>query len=183
MQQIIYILTNEAMPDYAKIGKTNDLQRRMKELYHTSVPLPFECAYAAVVDDATFVEKQLHDAFADYRVVSNREFFRVDPERVVSAIKLAEIKNVTPQMDYFESEEDQRAINKAKERRAAFNFTMVEIPIGAVLTFSRNPEIVATVNDKKNISLNDEVTSLSASALSILRDMGYDWKTVAGTDY
>ena len=183
MAQIIYVLTNEAMPDYAKIGKTKDLQRRMKELYRTSVPLPFECAYAAIVGDAGFVEKQLHDAFADYRVVSNREFFRIDPERVVSAIKLAEIKNITPGGDFSENEEDLRAINKAKERRAAFNFSMVNIPVGSELVFSRNHDLKALVEDNKYISFNGETTSLSASALTILHDMGYEWTKVAGPDY
>lgn len=183
MPNIVYILINEAMPGYAKIGKTNDLQRRMKELYHTAVPLPFECAYAARVKDANFVEKQIHDAFADNRVVSNREFFQIDPERVVSALKLAELENVTPQQDYVETQEDKIALEKAKRRREAFNFAMVDIPVGSILTFSRDPEITCTVLDKKNIEFEGEKTSLSSSALGIFHRMGYEWKSVAGTDY
>jgi hypothetical protein len=41
------------------------------------------------------VERQLHDAFGDNRINPRREFFRIDPERVVSALKLALIKEVT----------------------------------------------------------------------------------------
>ena len=60
----IYILVNEAMEGYTKIGKTTSpVEQRMKELDSTGVPLPFECFYAARVEDIDFVERKLHDAF------------------------------------------------------------------------------------------------------------------------
>lgn len=68
MNEIIYILINEAMPGYVKIGRTNDLERRIREMDNTSVPLPFECFYACTVRDVQFAERQLHDAFLDHRV-------------------------------------------------------------------------------------------------------------------
>ena len=88
MNEIVYILTNEAMPDYIKIGKTNNVVRRIQDLDWTNIPLPFQCYYAARVKDASFAETQIHSIFADNRVRSNREFFKVNPERVVAAIKL-----------------------------------------------------------------------------------------------
>ena len=54
---IIYILTNQAHPDYIKIGKTSNLEQRLKSLDTTGVPLPFECYYAVEVDDMSRVEK------------------------------------------------------------------------------------------------------------------------------
>jgi hypothetical protein len=65
MNEIIYVLTNETMPGYVKIGKTNtNLEQRVRELSaSTSVPLPFTVFYACTVKDAHFVEHQLHDAF------------------------------------------------------------------------------------------------------------------------
>ncbi len=80
---IVYVLINEAMPDLVKIGKTTDLEGRIRGLDNTSIPLPFECFYAARVADPDFVERQLHDAFGDHRIRSNREFFRIAPERIV----------------------------------------------------------------------------------------------------
>ena len=82
----IYILINAAMPNYVKIGKTEQaVEERMKTLDTTSVPLPFECFYAARVEDIDFVERQLHDAFGNQRVRKNREFFEIDPARVTAA--------------------------------------------------------------------------------------------------
>lgn len=68
--QIVYVLTNPAMPGIVKIGKTTQLevQERMKQLYGIGVPLPFDCAFACQVKDATKVEKALHVAFGNTRL-------------------------------------------------------------------------------------------------------------------
>lgn len=167
MSEIIYILINEAMPGYVKIGRTVDLEQRIRSLDNTSLPLPFECFYACTVNDACFVEKQLHDTFLDYRVRSNRVFFTVSPERVVSVLQLAEIENVTPGQDYVETDEDQQALNRAKKRRSVFNFEMVDIPVGAELCFIDDENIKAKVLDARNIEFDGEVTSPSAAAQKI----------------
>jgi hypothetical protein len=180
MENIVYVLINESMPGYIKVGLTNnDLETRIRSLDTTSVPLPFECFYAARVIDARKVEQLLHDAFMDHRVRSNREFFEISPERVVSALKLAEIEDVTPRQDFVESEEDQKALNDARERRAMFNFKMVNIPIGATLHFVKDTNITATVVDNRSILFQEEITSLSKTAQDLL---GYPYQ-VQGTIY
>lgn len=181
MQEIIYILINEAMPGYVKIGKTaTSLEQRIRELSSsTSVPLPFTCFYACTVKDAAFVEHQLHDAFDDSRINPKREFFQISPERVVAALKLAEMENITPKKEFIDTKEDQQALHQARARRSIFKFSMVEIPIGAELIFSRDENQKAKVIDDRSIEFNGEITSLSTSAQKIL---GYDYG-VAGTDY
>ncbi len=179
MNEIIYILINESMPGYVKIGRTTNLEQRIRSLDTTSVPLPFECFYACTVQDADFVEKQLHDAFLDHRIRSSREFFEISPERVVSALKIAELEDVTPGKDYVESEEDQQALNQARKRRAVFNFKMAQIPVGAELVFVNDENIKAKVIDNRLIEINGEVTSPSASAQKLL---GYSYQ-VQGTIY
>lgn len=179
MSEIIYILINEAMPGYVKIGRTNDLERRIREMDNTSVPLPFECFYACTVKDSQFVERQLHDAFMDHRIRSSREFFEISPERAVAALKLAEIENITPRRDFVETQEDQQALNQARKKRTVFNFAMVGIPVGAELAFSRDENIKARVVDNRSIELNGEIVSLSSSAQKIL---GYA-SSVQGTAY
>ena len=181
MTDIIYILTNEAMPGYVKIGKTStSLEQRIRELSSsTSIPLPFTCFYACTVKDSAFVEHQLHDAFDDSRINPKREFFQIAPERVVSALKLAEIEDITPKKDFVETKEDQEALHQARARRSAFKFSMVDIPVGAELIFSRDENKKAKVIDDHSVEYNGEVISLSTSAQKIL---GYDYG-VAGTDY
>jgi len=185
MNEIIYILINEAMPGYVKIGRTaTNLEQRIRDLSaSTSIPIPFTCFYACTVKDAQFVEHQLHDAFDNNRINPKREFFQIAPERVVSALKLAEIENITPKKDFVENQEDQQALIKARKIREKFNFNMAKIPVGAELIFSRDESIKAKVTDladsRHSIEFNGKKTSLSDSAREIL---GYNYG-VAGTDY
>ena len=46
---IVYVLINEAMPGYVKIGRTSNVTQRLNNLDWTNIPLPFECFYAARV--------------------------------------------------------------------------------------------------------------------------------------
>lgn len=74
---IVYLLTNECMPGIVKIGMTSraDMDNRLKELYTTGVPQPFECVYACKVDCFKELEQALHEAFEPQRINPNREFF------------------------------------------------------------------------------------------------------------
>lgn len=58
---IVYLLTNPVMPGLVKIGMTTqeDIDKRMKELYTTGVPVPFECKFACKVkkSDCLKIEK------------------------------------------------------------------------------------------------------------------------------
>lgn len=181
MTEIIYILINEAMPGYVKIGKTStSLEQRIKELSSsTSIPIPFTCFYACTVNNSTFVEHQLHDAFDNHRINPKREFFQIAPERVVAALKLAEIENITPKKDIVDNKEDQKALNEARDRRPPFRFDMVGIPPGSEIIFSRDENIKARVIDNRFIELNGETTRLSVSAQKLLN---YDYMP-QGTAY
>ena len=78
----VYVLTNEAMPGLVKVGKTSgSLEKRMRDLYKTGVPIPFSCFYAVDVKDADFVERKIHEAFDDMRLNESREFFTIAPEK------------------------------------------------------------------------------------------------------
>jgi hypothetical protein len=166
--EIVYILINEAMQGYCKVGRTIDLEQRMRSLDNTSVPLPFECFYACTVSDACFVEKHLHDAFGDNRVRSNREWFEIAPERIASALRIAQIDDVTPNNDFVESDDDQKALDKARERRSTFNFAMVNIPMGSILTFVNRPEVSSRVLDNRRVEFNGEDLSITKAAQIVL---------------
>ncbi len=168
--QIIYVLTNQAMPGYVKIWKTTtSLEQRITELSRsTSIPFPFDCHFACIVRDAHTAEQLLHHAFGDNRPNPRREFFRIDPERVVSALRFWMIEEITIRNDIVETLEDKIALNQARERLSKFNFEMVKIPIGAELTFSRDATKRAIVLDNNHIAFEWVQTSLSVSAQKIL---------------
>ncbi len=100
MPNIVYVLTNPAMPGIVKIGMTNasDVQKRMGELYSTGVPLPFDCAIAREIEDrnAAEIETALHTAFGPHRINNSREFFQLDPEQVEVLLRVMPGKDVTP---------------------------------------------------------------------------------------
>lgn len=169
---IVYILTNEAMPGYVKIGKTTtSVEQRILQLSQsTSVPLPFECHYAARVADVHQVEKAFHDAFGDHRKNPKREFFILAPERVVAILSLLSLGDVTPSRDVgVESKEDADALEVARKKRSAFNFKMVDIPIAAELKFIRDENILCMVApDQKHVIFKGKEVSTSQAAGEVL---------------
>ena len=98
--EIIYVLSNPAMPGIVKIGKTTQaaVTSRMSQLYTTGVPVPFECIYAIEVEDCSKVETALHIAFGPSRINPNREFFKIDSEQAIAVLKLLGQNEVTPQV-------------------------------------------------------------------------------------
>ena len=97
MEGSVYVLTNPAMPNMVKIGKTTrDVELRLADLYSTGVPLPFECEYAAKVKDVDKTEKAFHTAFEPSRVNPKREFFNINPEQAIAVLSLMAIEDVTP---------------------------------------------------------------------------------------
>lgn len=180
----VYILTNEAMPGYVKIGITErTITDRILELDTSGMPLPFQCYYAAEVADHKRVERALHIAFGDSRVRKSREFFTVDPFRVKAILEILAIREVTPRQDVVADPEDSLALVKAVEYKRRFHFSTAGIPIGSVLTFARDESITCTVSSDTTVTYDGEVTSLSNSALKALRKCGYNWISVAGTEY
>jgi|GEM_PF-904210 len=96
---IVYIFANPAMKGYIKIGRTarNDVKKRLRELYNSSVPEEFLCLYAAVVADAPKVEEIIHKTFDVDRDNKRREFFKTPPEQIITLLKTAfAISDVTP---------------------------------------------------------------------------------------
>jgi hypothetical protein len=170
-----------------KIGRTTtSVEQRIKELDNTSLPLPFQCFYAAEVGNSSLVEGKLHRIFSDKRIRMNREFFRVDANQVREAIQLAELKDVTPRGDVVVDASDVQALQKAvatEERRTRLRFTELEIPVGAVLSFAKDAAITCSVVTDGRVQFEGQVLSPSAAALIVVRRLGYQWTAVSGSDY
>lgn len=177
----VYILTNEAMPGIIKIGMTTTpIENRMLQLDTTGVPLPFECYYAARVNDQKKVEKALHEAFGDHRVRKSREFFRLDPYKAKVILELVAEEEVTPKSDVVADADDEEALVEARKRRSRFTFSSANVPIGATLVFAKGDGYTATVIDDSRIDFRGEITSLSASAQLIMKELGYTWVATQG---
>lgn len=128
---IVYVLTNPSMPGLVKIGMTtrDNLDTRMRELYGTGVPVPFECAYACKVktSDCTKIEKALHTAFAPNRINANREFFQIKTEQAKAILELFNkediTQEITEEIDNDLTSEDKSASAKINSsRRPPLNY-------------------------------------------------------------
>ena len=187
MSKIVYILTNQSMPDTIKIGITDNLDRRVRELDNTSTPLPFECYYAVEVQDAKVIEKKIHEGLDDKRVRQSREFFNTSPEQAKAILEIAEVmggKNVTPKEDIVETSQDKQALDNARKRSGRIDyFGILGIVKGTTLTFSKDQNITCEVADNGKVIFRGKETSLSGSALIVTNEMGYDWGQVQGAGY
>jgi hypothetical protein len=174
LSQIVYVLTNPVMPGIVKIGKTTQLEvsERMKQLYSTGVPVPFECAFACQVKDATEVEKALHTAFGMTRINPNREFFKLDPANVIAVLKLLRVDDITQE---FERNIESDVPTIDKESGAAFkrtmrphmNFYELDIPQGSVLVYKDGTTQCIVVAEKR-VSFNGEEMSLTAATRKVM---------------
>ncbi|MEP1611154.1 MAG: GIY-YIG nuclease family protein [Roseobacter sp.] len=156
----------------------------MRQLDNTSVPLPFRCVYAVEVEDDAQVEQLVHQAFADHRTRSTREFFEIDPQRVIAALKLTRGRDVTPKADIAEDEEGVKALEKATRKpRKTYKFSDAGLKVGDTITYAQNDQITAQVISEKKVLFEGEETSLSKSALTLLQRDGYTWQTVNGWQF
>ena len=175
--QILYVLTNPAMLGLVKIGKSTQLEveDRMRQLFSTGVPVPFDCAFACQVKDAAEVERSLHFAFGDHRINPNREFFKIEAERVIAVLKLLKllkVEDITAQLEQtLEAEvtaaDKQSAQNLKDARRPRMNFHELGVPTGSVLLFKDGLSQAVVVSDKK-VELQGAVCSLTAATRKLL---------------
>jgi hypothetical protein len=183
MEGIIYILTNPIMPGIIKIGKTTqeDVKVRMAQLYSTGVPVPFDCEYAAKVNNIDEVERALHTAFGPDRVNPKREFFEIEANQAITIIKLLEIENVSPLVEQEANVIDEVELDAGRvyaQKRPKMNFIEMNIPIGSELIFNNNGE-VATVVSEKTVTFRDEETSLTNATRQALGE-GYAYNVAPG---
>lgn len=153
----VYILTNPSFKeDWVKIGKSSrPVDVRSKELDNTAVPLPFEIYATMQTSKYSEVEKMVHktiDRLTDLRIRQNREFFNVSPQvaldilrDIASAIDDAVVTLYKDNQPIPEGEECPK--EKREIKRGRFKFSMVDIPIGAMITFIPTGIKVKVISD------------------------------------
>lgn len=106
-QGFVYLLSNESIPGWVKIGRTSVIERRLKELYNTSVPLPFkleETIHTKTLEESRILEKSIHSIIdtlkpnlRKYTEAYRREFFMMSIDEGKSIFKLVnQIVGITP---------------------------------------------------------------------------------------
>lgn len=174
---IVYVLTNPAMPGLVKIGMTtrDNLDARMRELYGTGVPVPFECKYACKVkaSDCAKIEKALRTAFAPNRININREFFQIKPEQAMAILELFNREDVTQEIteeiDNDLTTEDKSASEKIhSSRRPPLNYFEMGMKKGDTLVFVKDPSVIVTIVDEKKVMFQGEIYSLTGVTKKLL---------------
>lgn len=178
---IVYLLTNPVMPGLVKIGMTtqNEVDKRMKELYTTGVPVPFECQFACRVKktDCAKIEKALHAAFAPQRINANREFFRINVEQAMAILELFHHEDVTEEVsDEIQDDltpDDKEAAQKAKVHRPPLNFMQMGMNKGDELVWKEDPSITITVYSDRTVLYNGEEMAISAVTRDLKKSKWY----------
>lgn len=168
----VYILTNPSFKeDWVKIGKSSrPVDIRSKELDNTAVPLPFEIYATLKTVKYEQVEKLIHktiDRLTDLRIRQNREFFNVSPAKALDILKDismtlddAEIDEVYLGDARFKKVEKSAKEPKGSRQRPRFKFSMVNIPIGATITFIPTG-VEVRVADEDHVEYEGRIYKLS----------------------
>jgi hypothetical protein len=150
----VYILTNPSFrEDWVKIGKSSrPVNVRSKELDNTAVPLPFEIYASLKTVKYHEVERMIHeniDTISNLRIRKNREFFNLSPDKALRILEIvAACFDDAKITVYGRDTEDERPftsqpavsasrpISVTSPKRTRFQFSMIGLKPGEVLTFT-----------------------------------------------
>ncbi len=170
----VYILTNPSFrEDWVKIGKAQDVERRLKSLNTTALPLPFKVYATIKTCKYEELEKIIHkqiDRLTDLRINQSREFFNVHPAQALdifldqaTALEDAEVvkyENGKPRQMYPVQEKSKEDKEK-KSQRPPFDFSMVGLNVGDKVIFDALG-IEVKVAGKNKVEYEGRLWSLSA---------------------
>ena len=89
----VYVLKNAAIPGLVKVGLTRSLpEDRANDLFSTGVPAAFEVVFRTVTSWPRTVEKRAHEILSQHRYNQAREFFQVDVDEAIAAVRHALIE-------------------------------------------------------------------------------------------
>lgn len=113
MDGFIYIMSNPALGNRIKIGKSSRDPKsfREKELSDTAIPEPFKVEFSAFVEKYDEIEKQIHVYFDHFRPNKQREFFTC---KISEAIAFIESISVVKFKENFHKSSKEIEIEKKK---------------------------------------------------------------------
>ena len=181
---VIYILVNPAFPHLIKIGYTDNLKVRVKNLNSNSgIPADFH-VYAVYETSARLEDIKIHEIIdtldPTLRYNKKREFYEMSPEKAYKLLECIATINglqsgliMNPLNDSYITDiigDKETASGKAKRTpMPAFRFDMVGIVPGEELTFVDDDSVKVTVDDDlKHVIYNGSRISMSALAQKLL---------------
>ena len=170
----IYILTNKSIPDYIKIGITENVEETRKKLSTKVLPCGYD-VYATYETPARINEKEFVDLLgkinSEVYKVSGNGFLAMDPETGFALLEgIAKISGTEEKLmrNIQIPEEETGEDPVAKEpRKTPINFYECGLKNGDELVFADNLDVVVTVCGAKKVMYNGEETSLSKVAAEI----------------
>ena len=170
----VYILTNPSFrEDWVKIGKSTNMEKRLKTLNTTALPLPFKVYATIKTSKYEELEKIIHkqiDRLTDLRINQSREFFNVHPAQALDIFLdqatalddaiVTKYENGKPRQMYPVLEKSKEEKEK-KPQRPPFDFSMVGLNVGDKVIFDAlNLEV--KVAGKNKVEYEGRLWSLSA---------------------
>ncbi len=179
----IYILVNPAFPTLVKIGYADDVQKRMKTLNSNSgIPDPYHC-YAIYKVKKRLEDLKLHNLIdtldSSLRHTKNRESYDMNCQKAYDILSaIAQINGDEEQLiynpysdHYFEQSvfDGENIQDSQKQKQSRLKFSMIGIPIGSTLVFTKNPAITCiTKNDDNKVEYNGVTYAISKLAAELL---------------
>ena len=106
----VYCMSNPSMEGIYKIGMTKrSPEERLKEANSADTfrpPTPYEILCSVQTTDAVKKEKQLHKILSEYRVSENREFFKVEKQRIIELFNLIRVEKIYAYDDRIEEDNE-----------------------------------------------------------------------------
>ena len=170
----VYILTNPSFrEDWVKIGKSTNMEKRLKTLNTTALPLPFKVYATIKTSKFEELEKIIHkqiDRLTDLRINQSREFFNVHPAQALDIFLdqatalddaiVTKYENGKPRQMYPVLEKSKEEKEK-KPQRPPFDFSMVGLNVGDKVIFDAlNLEV--KVAGRNKVEYEGRLWSLSA---------------------
>ena len=170
----VYILTNPSFrEDWVKIGKSTNMEKRLKTLNTTALPLPFKVYATIKTSKYEELEKIIHkqiDRLTDLRINQSREFFNVHPAQALDIFLdqatalddaiVTKYENGKPRQ-MFPVLEKSKEDKEKKFQRPPFDFSMVGLNVGDRVIFDAlNLEV--KVAGKNKVEYEGRLWSLSA---------------------
>ncbi len=183
---IIFILTNDAMPGFARVESTtkNDVPAKVRKINKSALPVPFRLYFAARVGDIALVDRNLHFLFADHCESRDSQFFKINPDLLRAAIELA--ANTIVEIEDKElgiSPKARSQMQHIRASHAALRFEALNAEPGSSLSFVKDRTISCTALGNGLVEFEGEALPPAQASLKAMHKIGFDWGEVSPTAY